>query len=149
MGIILDTINQKARDKAMRLPNTVFPQWITANVILIGEIAPRLGVYPSAEDGRFKIVFLPYEAFLMVPPEDRDTFREKYQQFVVWSIQNVFGTEFFDRYLYDFCDQRLFVQMGYDVRQKIEVYDHSHYPTYQRKFLEYMGIDPIVSVGDA
>lgn len=44
MGIILDTINRIARDKAMRLPNPVFPQWITANVILIGEIAPRLGV---------------------------------------------------------------------------------------------------------
>lgn len=142
------TASSLSSNPLFRQRNPVFPYWMTANVILVSEILPRLGVYPQlhGNNGLVQVLFLPEEIFYMVPEEDHPTFAIKYSEFVTWAVEEVFGEGFFSQFLYEFADQSSFYRMSEAVSSKVAEYNATHYPSYERKFLEFMGIDPVFSI---
>lgn len=122
-----------------------FPLWITADAILTGEIAPRLGVYTSADPtGRsVNVSFLPSYIIYLVPEEDRETFIRQYNLFQRWASDTLGLPELLEPFLYGpICDATQ-ARIEGAVRGQILEYISSHEIGFQTKFLEFMGISPV------
>lgn len=121
--------------------NQQFPQWITANAIIRGQILPLFGVYVSFEDSQARIAFFPEDAVTWVPPEDVEKFMDIYNSFAAWAHGALSLGAALEPFLYSAaCTDQTAAAISETVRARIEAYESAGNTPLRAKFLEMMGV---------
>lgn len=125
--------------------NEFFPMWITADAILRGEIAPRLGVYVSANvpNRSISISYLPTDILFLVPEEDVVTFVRQYNRFNLWANDVLGVRQLLEPMFYSPICAETLAEIENRIKNRIKEYDSDSEFSFQTKFLEFMGISPI------
>lgn len=125
--------------------NEQFPQWITANAIIRGQILPLFGVHVGFEDTQAKITFLPEDAVTWVPPEDVEKFVEIYNAFAAWVFDALSLGPVLESFLYSACNDQTATTISEAITERIEAYESAGNVPLRTKFLEMMGVQVPIS----
>ena len=130
----------------MQTAAEAFPQWLTSDIILKGEIAPRLGAYiyqNQYDKSSINIAFLPRDIDGFVPEEDRLEFYRRHCRFSAWAFDALELKEYLEGMIGGPSDQDAMAVMEGEVNRRIKEYSSNNFPGFREKFLDFMGISPI------